>query len=205
MAFGGQWSRELPIRGVLRFTAAVMADTPRCRGSRRHRRCTRCAISFVGVSNILTWMAAIPPYWKLYRARVEVMVGDPDRDRERLEATSPALHADRIQTPLLIAQGANDPRVKKAESEQMVEALRRRGVAVEYILKEDEGHGFRNEENAIEFYRAAERFLGEHLTDSTVPEMRVGDDALRSGGERMMRTTVAAIFFPILVGPAQVG
>jgi dipeptidyl aminopeptidase/acylaminoacyl peptidase len=126
----------------------------------------RCAISVVGISNLLTWMAAIPPYWELYRARVEVMVGDPDRDRERLEATSPALHADRIQTPLFIAQGANDPRVKKAESEQMVEALRRRGVAVEYMLKEDEGHGFRNEENEIEFYRAAERFLGEHLTDS---------------------------------------
>lgn len=126
----------------------------------------RCAISVVGISNLLTWMAAIPPYWELYRARVEVMVGDPDRDRERLEATSPALHADRIQTPLFIAQGANDPRVKKAESEQMVEALHRHGVAVEYMLKEDEGHGFRNEENEIEFYRAAERFLGEHLTDS---------------------------------------
>jgi dipeptidyl aminopeptidase/acylaminoacyl peptidase len=126
----------------------------------------RCAISFVGISNILTWMAAIPPYWELYRARVEVMVGDPERDRARLEATSPALHADRVQTPLFIAQGANDPRVKKAESEQMVEALHRRGVAVEYMLKEEEGHGFRNEENQIEFYRAAERFLGEHLTDS---------------------------------------
>jgi dipeptidyl aminopeptidase/acylaminoacyl peptidase len=126
----------------------------------------RCAICVVGISNIVTWMAAIPPYWELYRARVEVMVGDPERDRERLEATSPALHADRIQTPLLIAQGANDPRVKKAESEQMVEALHRRGVAVEYMLKEDEGHGFRNEENEIEFYRAAERFLGQHLTDS---------------------------------------
>jgi dipeptidyl aminopeptidase/acylaminoacyl peptidase len=126
----------------------------------------RCAINFVGISNILTWMAAIPPYWELYRARVEVMVGDPERDRERLEATSPALHADRIQTPLFIAQGANDPRVKKAESEQMVEALRQRGVSVEYMLKEDEGHGFKNEENAIEFYRAVERFLGEHLTET---------------------------------------
>ena len=90
-------------------------------------------------------------------------VGDPERDHEQLAATSPALHADRICCPLFIAQGANDPRVNKAESDQMVEALRARGIAVEYMVKDNEGHGFRNEENRFAFYRAMERFLQQHL------------------------------------------
>jgi dipeptidyl aminopeptidase/acylaminoacyl peptidase len=91
------------------------------------------------------------------------MVGHPERDRERLAATSPALHVDRIQAPLFIAQGATDPRVKKAESDQIVDGLRQRGVPVEYMLKGDEGHGFLKEENRMEFYRAVERFLATHL------------------------------------------
>ena len=80
-----------------------------------------------------------------------------------LAATSPALHADRITAPLFVAQGANDPRVNKAESDQMVEALRSRGVEVEYMVKDDEGHGFHNEENRFDFYRAMERFLARHI------------------------------------------
>ena len=90
-------------------------------------------------------------------------VGDPDKDKEQLAATSPALHADNICVPLFIAQGANDPRVNKAESDQMVEALRARGVEVEYMVKDNEGHGFHNQENRFDFYRAMERFLNEHL------------------------------------------
>lgn len=90
-------------------------------------------------------------------------VGNPETDREQLAATSPALHADQICVPLLIAQGANDPRVNKAESDQMVEALRKRGVEVEYMVKDDEGHGFHNQENRFDFYRAMERFLKAHL------------------------------------------
>ena len=90
-------------------------------------------------------------------------VGHPDADREQLEATSPALHADRIKCPLFIAQGANDPRVNKAESDQMVAALRSRGVEVEYMVKDDEGHGFSNQENRFDFYRAMERFLQKYL------------------------------------------
>ncbi|NLK19145.1 MAG: prolyl oligopeptidase family serine peptidase, partial [Synergistaceae bacterium] len=78
-------------------------------------------------------------------------------------AASPVFHADRIKAPLFVAQGANDPRVKKAESDQIVEALRKRGVDVEYMVKDDEGHGFHNEENRFEFYRAMERFLAKHL------------------------------------------
>jgi len=72
-------------------------------------------------------------------------------------------HADRIKAPLLITQGAKDPRVVKSESDQMVEAMKKRGVEVEYIVKDNEGHGFANEENRFEFYEAMERFLGKHL------------------------------------------
>ena len=91
------------------------------------------------------------------------MVGDPERDKVRLAATSPALHVEHIKTPLLIAQGARDPRVNKAESDQVVDALRERGVQVEYMVKDNEGHGFQNEENRFDFYRAMERFLIHHL------------------------------------------
>ena len=93
------------------------------------------------------------------------MVGNPDDpiDKKRMEATSPVYHVDKIKVPLLIAQGAKDPRVAQAESDQVVEALKKNGVEVEYILKENEGHGFRNEENRFEFYEAMENFLGKHL------------------------------------------
>ncbi|MDD5779549.1 MAG: S9 family peptidase [Bacteroidales bacterium] len=122
-----------------------------------------CAIDYVGVSNLLTFMQTIPPYWKPMLEMMYEQVGDPVRDREMLEACSPALHADRIVAPLFIAQGANDPRVNKAESDQMVAALRARGVEVDYMVKENEGHGFHNQENRFDFYRAMERFLARHL------------------------------------------
>lgn len=123
----------------------------------------RCAVDYVGVSNLLTFMNTIPPYWRPMLEMMHEQIGDPEADREQLEATSPALHADRIKCPLFIAQGANDPRVNKAESDQMVEALRRRGIEVEYMVKDNEGHGFHNQENRFDFYRAMERFLAEHL------------------------------------------
>jgi dipeptidyl aminopeptidase/acylaminoacyl peptidase len=123
----------------------------------------RAAVDYVGVSNLFTFMTTIPPYWKPYLDMMHEMVGDPARDPELLRAASPVFHVDRIRTPLFIAQGANDPRVNKAESDQMVEALRKRGVAVEYLVKADEGHGFQNEENRLDFYRAMERFLRRNL------------------------------------------
>lgn len=123
----------------------------------------RCAVDYVGVSNLLTFMNTIPPYWRPMLDMMHEQVGDPEADREQLEATSPALHADRIVCPLLIAQGANDPRVNKAESDQMVEALRARGIEVEYMVKDNEGHGFHNQENRFDFYRAMERFLAKNL------------------------------------------
>ncbi len=121
------------------------------------------AVDYVGVSNLFTFMNTIPPYWKPLLAKMHDMVGHPERDRDRLAATSPALHVDRIRTPLLIAQGAQDPRVNKAESDQVVQALRERGVEVQYMVKDNEGHGFHNDENKFEFYAAMEAFFVEHL------------------------------------------
>ncbi|MCF0207046.1 MAG: prolyl oligopeptidase family serine peptidase, partial [Bacteroidales bacterium] len=90
-------------------------------------------------------------------------VGNPESDKEMLTQNSPALNADKITKPLFIAQGANDPRVNKAESDQMVEALRKRGIVVDYMVKDNEGHGFHNEENCFEFYHAMEEFLQKHI------------------------------------------
>lgn len=121
------------------------------------------AIDYVGVSNLLTFLNTIPPYWKPMLEKMHQMVGHPETDRQRLEATSPALNADRIKTPLLIAQGAHDPRVNKDESDQMVAALKARGIEVEYIVKDNEGHGFHNDENKFEFYHRMSAFLDAHL------------------------------------------
>lgn len=122
-------------------------------------------VNYVGVSNLFTFMKTTPPYWEPFRQQMYAMVGNPDdpADQARMTATSPALNAQRIRTPLLVAQGARDPCVNKAESDQIVEALRRRGVDVQYIVKDNEGHGFANEENRFEFYAAMEAFLARHL------------------------------------------
>ncbi len=121
------------------------------------------AVDYVGVSNLLTFMNTIPAYWKPMLTKMHSMVGDPVTDHERLVATSPALNAHKIKTPLFIAQGAHDPRVNKAESDQMVAALRTRGVEVDYMVKDNEGHGFHNDENKFEFYERMEAFLAQHL------------------------------------------
>ena len=121
------------------------------------------AVDYVGVANLFTFMQTIPPYWKPYLDMMHAMVGDPEQDQELMQAASPVFHVDRIQTPLFIAQGANDPRVNKNESDQMVQALQDRGVEVQYMVKDNEGHGFRNEENQFEFYGAMETFFRGHL------------------------------------------
>ncbi|MFH1297867.1 MAG: S9 family peptidase [Bacteroidota bacterium] len=120
-------------------------------------------VDYVGVSNLFTFLETIPPYWKPFLDMMYEMVGNPVSDSLQFVQTSPALNADQIVAPLLIAQGANDPRVNKAESDQMVEALKERGIVVEYLVKDNEGHGFHNEENRFDFYRAMEKFLGEHM------------------------------------------
>lgn len=122
------------------------------------------------VSNMFTFMNTIPPYWEPLREMFYEMVGHPEKDKEFLRAVSPVFLADRIKTPLLVAQGARDPRVNKAESDQIVEALRKRGVPAEYIVKDNEGHGFANEENQFEFYGAMERFFAKHLRPQQAPQ-----------------------------------
>ena len=98
------------------------------------------------------------------------MVGNPDADKSWFEAHSPALNAGKIKAPLFVAQGAKDPRVNIAESNQIVEALKKRGVDVEYLVKENEGHGFHNEENRFDFYSAMESFLAKHLHPDAAAE-----------------------------------
>lgn len=122
-----------------------------------------CGIDYVGVSNLFTFMKTIPPYWKPFLEMMYEMVGNPESDKETLHDASPVFHVDQIKVPLLVAQGANDPRVNINESNQIVEALRSRGVEVEYMVKDNEGHGFHNEENRFDFYRAMEKFLAQHL------------------------------------------
>jgi dipeptidyl aminopeptidase/acylaminoacyl peptidase len=122
-----------------------------------------CGIDYVGVANLFTFLKTIPPYWKPMLDMFYEMVGNPETDKALLTEASPVLHADNIRAPLLIAQGAQDPRVNVDESNQMVAALKKHGIEVEYIVKDNEGHGFANEENRFEFYEAMERFLEKHL------------------------------------------
>ena len=122
-----------------------------------------CGVDYVGVSSLFTFMESMPPYWELYRSMMYEMVGHPDNDKELLASASPLLHIDKIKAPLFIAQGANDPRVVKAESDQIVAALKNAGIDVPYMVKDDEGHGFYNEENQFDFYREMEKFLTKHI------------------------------------------
>lgn len=134
-----------------------------------------CAIDYVGVSNLFTFMNTIPPYWKPYLEMMYSMVGNPglEGDSIMMRRVSPVFNVDNIVCPLFIAQGAKDPRVNKAESDQMVEALKKRNVEVQYLVKENEGHGFRNEENKFEFYGAMEQFLSTHLLTKREIPIRV--------------------------------
>lgn len=122
-----------------------------------------CGIDYVGVSNLFTFLNTIPPYWKPFLDMMQEMVGHPERDKELLTSSSPVFHVDKIQAPLFVIQGAKDPRVNIDESNQIVEALKKRGIEVPYLVKENEGHGFHNEENKFEAYEAMEKFLEEHL------------------------------------------
>lgn len=124
------------------------------------------AVDYVGVSNLFTFMETIPPYWEPYKKMLYEMVGDPaTKDSIMMKANSPAFHVDKIKAALFIAQGANDPRVVQAESDQMVEALKKNGVTVQYMLKENEGHGFRNQENRYDFYNAMIDFLDKNMKE----------------------------------------
>jgi dipeptidyl aminopeptidase/acylaminoacyl peptidase len=141
-------------------------------------------LSYVGPSNIITLLNSIPPYWAPVKKIFAVRVGDMEKpdDLKMLEAQSPLNSATKIKAPLLVVQGANDPRVKKAESDQIVVALRDLGRHVEYMVAEDEGHGFAGRENRLAMYTAMERFFAKHLggryQESVTPEIQKKLDAL---------------------------
>jgi dipeptidyl aminopeptidase/acylaminoacyl peptidase len=123
-------------------------------------------VDYVGVSNLFTFMKSIPPYWKPYLEMMYEMVGDPSKDSVLLESSSPVFHVDNIVAPLFVAQGKMDPRVNIDESNQIVEALKKKGIDVPYMVKDNEGHGFMNEENRFDFYEAMEKFLAKHILNT---------------------------------------
>ncbi len=122
-------------------------------------------VDLFGPSNLITLIEAIPPYWKPIRSMFTTRVGDPSTEegRKLLKERSPIQYVDQIKHPLLIGQGANDPRVKPQESEQIVSAMQEKKLPVTYAYYPDEGHGFRRPENRMSFYAVTEHFLAEHL------------------------------------------
>ncbi|MEX2961867.1 alpha/beta fold hydrolase [Microbulbifer sp. TYP-18] len=134
-----------------------------------------CGVDVVGPSSLNTLISSIPPYWESFRSTLHAAVGNPDTEegRKLLTERSPLHRADKIVRPLLIGQGANDPRVKQAESDQIVAAMKAREIPVTYILYPDEGHGFQKPENRLSFFAAAEAFLSDCLGGRYQP---FGDD-----------------------------
>ena len=130
-------------------------------------------VDLVGPSNIVTLLNSTPPHWAPIKARLIQRMGDPERDREFLESRSPLFFAERITAPLLVGQGANDPRVPQRESEQIVDAMRRANKPVEYLVYADEGHGFVRPENNLHFFARAEAFLAQHLGGRCEPATNV--------------------------------
>lgn len=134
-----------------------------------------CGVDIVGPSNIFTLLESVPAYWESGRAFLYGMVGDPNTEagKKRMHEASPLFSADKIVKPLLIIQGANDPRVKKAEADQIAIALRDKGKQVSYLLADDEGHGFRKPINSMAMYAEIEKFLAGILGGTyqkTMPE-----------------------------------
>src|SRR5215471_4429694 len=131
----------------------------------------RCGVDIVGPSNLFTLLRSVPPYWKPARAMFDRRIGNIDdpKDKSLLESASPLFSAEKIRMPLLIGQGANDPRVRPPESEQIVAALEKKGLGVTYVVYSDEGHGFARPENAMDFNARAEAFLGQYLGGRVEP------------------------------------
>lgn len=134
-----------------------------------------CGVDIVGPSNLITLLESIPPYWKAFFEDMAHRVGDPrtDAGRAHLMQRSPLSHVEHIKRPLLIAQGANDPRVKQAEADQIVAAMREKNLPVTYVLYPDEGHGFARPQNRLSFYAITEAFLSQYLGGRFEP---VGND-----------------------------
>jgi len=123
----------------------------------------KCGVDIVGPSNIKTLLDSIPPYWGPLRNDMLKKIGNVDDDEEFNKKISPLYHVDNIKSPLLIGQGANDPRVKQAEADQIAFSMQKKGIPVEYVLYPDEGHGFARPDNRIDFNGRTEAFLKKHL------------------------------------------
>jgi dipeptidyl aminopeptidase/acylaminoacyl peptidase len=152
--YGGSYGGYAALAG-LAFTPEVFA----------------CAVDIVGPSNLKTLISSIPPYWKPLRAMFDVRMGNVDdpKDEALIRNASPLFKADKISRPLLIGQGANDPRVKQAESEQIVAAIEKSQGQATYVVYPDEGHGFARPENRIDFNARAEAFLAACLGGRAEP------------------------------------
>ncbi|MEU7217024.1 S9 family peptidase [Nocardia iowensis] len=156
--FGGSYGGYASLVGVT-FTPDVFA----------------AAIDYCGISNLANFMRTMPVFSRPFMTNNwYLFVGDPDDPQQEADmlARSPITRVDQIRTPLLVIQGANDVRVVQAESDNLVEALRARGVEVEYLIRDDEGHGFVNPENVIDLFHAVERFLAQHLGGREIPGHR---------------------------------
>jgi dipeptidyl aminopeptidase/acylaminoacyl peptidase len=128
----------------------------------------KAGIDLFGVANWLRTLKEVPPYWESFKKALYEEIGDPNTaDTVRLKQFSPLLHAGNIKKPLMVLQGANDPRVLKIESDEVVEAVKKNGVPVEYVVFPDEGHGFLKKENEIKGYGQILQFLDKHLKGDT--------------------------------------
>lgn len=123
----------------------------------------KAGINIFGVTNWVRTLESIPPWWESFRESLYAELGDPAKDGERLRRISPVFHGDKVKKPVLVVQGANDPRVLQVESDEMVAAIRKNGVPVEYVLFPDEGHGFAKKANRITAQNAYLQFLKQHL------------------------------------------
>lgn len=128
-----------------------------------------CGVDIVGPSNLITLLKTLPPYWIPMKVQMDRRIGNLEKDQDFLKSRSPLFKVDQIKKPLLIGQGANDPRVKQAESDQIVAAMRSKNLPVEYLLFADEGHGFAQPNNRMKFYAAAEEFLAKYLGGRSEP------------------------------------
>lgn len=173
-----------------------------------------CGVDYVGPSSLITLIESFPAYWRPFlEGTFYRHVGDPakEEDREDMKRRSPLFFVDRIEDPLLIVQGANDPRVTKREADQMAIALRDRGIRVKYLLAENEGHGFLNPDNRLALYRSMEGFFGECLggrvqpnvsaaIEQRIAQMTVNVDALELAEEKPVSYTEIAVGDPAVKG-----
>ena len=138
----------------------------------------KVGVNIFGVTNWLRTLKSIPPWWESFKDALYTEMGDPNtEDSIRLRAISPLFHADKVTKPLIVLQGAQDPRVLKVESDEIVEAVKNNGIPVEYVLFEDEGHGFVKKENQIEAYGKIKEFLDQYLKGEGLESMDTGSSS----------------------------